>query len=76
MAVREYLLEKLVGTKLETVLNTKSDDGRYDGKAYDRIKRELRSSKISVKHKYQSQLPEVRLLELAILRLIAGAILA
>ena len=71
-----HSLEKLAGTKLETVLNTKSDDGRYDGKAYDRIKRELRSSKISVKHKYQSQLPEERLLELAILRLIAGAILA
>ena len=31
-----HSLEKLVGTKLETVLNTKSDDGRYDGKAYDR----------------------------------------
>jgi hypothetical protein len=71
-----HAVDKLVETKLETALNTKSDDGRYDGKAYDRIKRELLSSKISVKQKYQNQIPEVRLLELATLRLIAGAILA
>lgn len=71
-----FHLDKLAETKLEAVLNTKSDDGQYDGKAYDRIKRELRSAKITVKEKYQNQIPEARLLELATLRLIAGAILA
>ena len=29
-----HAVDKLVETKLETALNTKSDDGRYDGKAY------------------------------------------
>ena len=71
-----FHLDKLAETKLEAVLNTKSDDGQYDGKAYDRIKRELRSAQITVKEKYQNQIPEARLLELATLRLIAGAILA
>jgi hypothetical protein len=70
-----FHLDKLAETKLETALSTKSDDGQYDGMAYERIKRELLSSKITVKEKYQNQIPEVRLLELATLRLVAGAIL-
>ncbi|MGB1158024.1 MAG: hypothetical protein ACPG3V_01340 [Porticoccaceae bacterium] len=64
-------LEKLVKTKLEIAISTK-----YDGKAYERIKREPLLSNVRVKNKYQNQIPESRLLELAVMRLVAGAIIA
>lgn len=68
-------LKKLIKTKLEIAISTKSDDVKYDGKAYERIKRELLLSNVRVKNKYQSLIPESQLLELAVLRLIAGAII-
>ena len=74
------LLDRSLGnmaeTKFEAFVTTKSDDTGYDGKACDHIKRMLCSRKISVKTKHQNQIPEARLLELAVLRLMAGAIQA
>jgi hypothetical protein len=75
-----FLLDRslgtMAGTEFEAYITAKSDDTGYDGKACDHIKRMLYSRKISVKTKYQNQIPEERLLELAVLRLVAGAVQA